>query len=159
MSALPARLAALVLAALASGAPRVAELSAPAPRHVCTCRAHHAGEACECALCARAAAGARAGEGPVERAPASPRRTVPCVEGRCGKTAPHLGAGAAPAPFVLPRTHALPTLPAPGRPEAPEPRCTGAEPAEPETPPPRPHAPEHPSRRSSAAPSTSKSRS
>lgn len=142
-----ARLAAALVAVTLSGAPRVLAPNAPPERHHCTCRAHSADHACDCALCRKAALTAQAGD---ERLPpchreaarkelaASPGipRGEPCVEGTCGDGARPTLTLAGVEDFVLPQRRPLAVaLPEPSIPACEAPPSERA--LEPETPPPR----------------------
>ena len=149
-SAAVARVAAILVAASLSGAPRVLAASAPAEQHRCSCRAHLAGDhACDCALCRRSGLSTpskddgrlptchrSAARKPDQASRPVGGRETPCVEGTCGgagRPAPEvLGA----VPFCLPDGGTLAVVLAPEvRPMHPGRLLDRA--LEPETPPPR----------------------
>ncbi len=143
-----AQVAAALVAATLSGAPRVLAMHAPAAGHRCSCRAHGANHECDCAICRKAALAAQASD---ERLPpchrAAARKALshgepaggggaPCVEGTCGGSAQPAMTFAGVEPFCMPpgtavavadRTEQRPSTGDPAR----------ERPFEPETPPPR----------------------
>ena len=144
-----ARVAAVLVAATLTGAPRVLALNAPAETHRCSCRTHSGDHhECDCALCRRAALSAQAADGavpPCHRAAARKELSrgeqagshgAPCVEGRCGFPERPVTAAAGGQLFITPSTRLAAAM---GRDE---PHLDRAEvllrrAAEPETPPPR----------------------
>lgn len=142
-----ARLAAVLVAATLTGAPRVLAQHAPAERHRCTCKAGEGGHhhECECALCHKAALRAQASDAaqpPCHRAAAQKelaagqRPPGACVEGTCGSGARPTLTLAGVEVFCLPASgggaitlpdRPLPALAAPSLERA----------LEPETPPPK----------------------
>jgi hypothetical protein len=112
-----ARCAAMLVAGMVSGAPRLLALEAPVEVHRCCCKAsagvHHD---CECAICRRAALAAQANDPrapPCHRAAARKElsrnepvgsRGAPCVEGRCGAPDRPLITPAGLEPFFPPAT-------------------------------------------------------
>jgi hypothetical protein len=145
-----ARLAAVLVAATLTGAPRVLALNAPMEGHRCSCAAHGDDHhRCACAVCRKAALAARASDGnapPCHRAAArkalseargrSGPSGTPCVEGTCGGPGQAPAAPGGPEPFSLPshrpiaRTERAERLPVAAA-------AASARPLEPETPPPR----------------------
>jgi hypothetical protein len=145
-----ARVAAAIVAATLSGAPRVLALHAPAEAHACRCRARGDGaHACDCALCRKAslAADPRGGRPPschgavapaaLARTRAGGSRPGACVEGTCGGAAGAAVALAGVEPFCLP-VAAAPRLSHAWQERAPFRATPHERSIPPETPPPRP---------------------
>jgi len=145
-----AQVAAVLVMAGLSGAPRVAGLLALPERHQCRCGEHGPEQQCSCPVCRRAAAEARASDAslpPCHRAMAAAEAAeaahppgppeAPCLTGSCGALDQRPMTAAGVEPFLPPAAAAGPAAPAPaGRPDLPAPRATLAT-REPETPPPR----------------------
>jgi hypothetical protein len=148
-----ARVAAVLVAATLTGAPRVLAMHAPVEGHRCACRTHGAGrQHCECALCRKESGSAhRSGEPAPE--PGRPRchpaaqranepgerrplQDAPCIEGTCGAVGHAATAPAGAEPFCL-AAGKLPRLVERVEARAGAEERARALPLEPETPPPR----------------------
>jgi hypothetical protein len=153
-----ARVAAVLVAATLSGAPRVLAMHAPVEGHRCSCSAHGGrGRAqCECALCRKASRAAHRPEAAAasaaheqgrprchppaeqkgERGEPPASQGAPCIEGTCGAIGHVMSTPAGVEPFCLTAVRPVPLA---DRAEA---RITVPEhgrvqPHAPETPPPR----------------------
>jgi hypothetical protein len=149
-TAAAARLAAVLVAAMLTGAPRVLALHAPVEGHRCSCAAHGGDHhECACAICRKAALAARASDEsapPCHRAAArnalsEERRTSrpsgsPCVEGTCGAPGQPALTPAGTEPFCLPSQEPVVRADRAQRLPVAAPAAPGRS-REPETPPPR----------------------
>jgi hypothetical protein len=144
-----AQVAAVLVAAILSGAPRVAGALAPAAQHQCRCGDHGPEHRCSCPICLRAAAEARAGDAslpPCHRAKARAEVEeaahppgppgAPCLTGTCGALDPRPVTASGVEPFLPPPPAAIPAPLQASRFDLTAP-CASRRVREPETPPPR----------------------
>ena len=145
-----ARVAAILVAVMLSGAPHVVAMHAPAEGHRCACKAHAGGDhECECAICRRAALEARSSDEklpPCHRAAARNalaksnsggiRDGSQCIEGPCGSGSRPPVTISGIEPFCLPVSSLRALSPPQEARPAFTPRLQHRSP-DPETPPPR----------------------